>query len=186
MCPKCPKCPKISSRKRQKYPGCGGWEPRPGTMKLLLPSRYPSAFRRSSGLASSLAPPTHSNTTAARRKPVSETVSSVSTHLSFSISLGCGADRAWQGWQGLAELGGHASCKSGYPGGKWSRVIQELLSAGAGDAECLAASQSGRGFRLFSLELLWLGGAGQSHATYLSHSQWSLLAWQLSNFSYRF
>ena len=33
-------------------------------MKLLLPSRYPSVFRRSSGLASDNAPPLHSNTAA--------------------------------------------------------------------------------------------------------------------------
>ena len=51
-------------------------------MKLLLPSRYPSVFRRSSGLASDNAPPLHSNTAAGEScqlgdRPSGETINPI-------------------------------------------------------------------------------------------------------------
>ena len=39
-----PDMSKISSQERRKYPGCGQLTSSPGTMKLVLPSRYPSFF----------------------------------------------------------------------------------------------------------------------------------------------
>ena len=74
-----PDMSKISSQERRKYPGCGQLTSSPGTMKLVLPSRYPSFFlplfrtrfrQGSSGSERAApmsetapAPPLHSNTT---------------------------------------------------------------------------------------------------------------------------